>query len=304
MTASPGAWLRALRVNQWTKNLLIPVAWFFAVSDPTQSALARGWRPALLMLGMFGSFCLVSSAFYLFNDVRDREADRLHPVKRNRPVAAGLISPAVALQASVLCFLGGLVPSLIMFLRHVDRWPMIAVVFGYSAMQLGYSGGLKRVPYVDVVVIAVGFVLRAMAGTTVLGVRFSPWLFACAFSLALFLALCKRRHEKLVCEESRAALSGYRMPTLDMLVAVSAMTTLAVYVAYTLVPETLARYRCGAHLAWTAIPVALGLVRYLFLTYSKADVGRPEKILLSDRWLWSVLALYGAVAAGVLLLWK
>ena len=74
MTASPGAWLRALRVNQWTKNLLIPVAWFFAVSDPTQSALARGWRPALLMLGMFGSFCLVSSAFYLFNDVRDREA--------------------------------------------------------------------------------------------------------------------------------------------------------------------------------------------------------------------------------------
>ena len=100
MTALPGAWLRALRVNQWTKNLLIPVAWFFAVSDPTQSALARGWRPALLRLGMFGSFCLVSSAFYLFNDVRDREADRLHPVKRNRPVAAGLISPAVALQAS------------------------------------------------------------------------------------------------------------------------------------------------------------------------------------------------------------
>ena len=89
-----------------------------------------------------------------------------------------------------------------------------------------------------------------------------------------------------------------------MLVAASAMTTLAVYVAYTLVPETLARYRCGAHLAWTAIPVALGLIRYLFLTYSKADVGRPEKILLSDRWLWSVLALYGAVAAGVLLLWK
>ena len=294
-------WLKAMRVHQWTKNLLIPAAWFFAACDPSQRALATGWRPMLLMAGMVASFCLVSSAFYLLNDIRDLEADRLHPVKRNRPLAAGLVSVRAASSLAAVLFVAGLVPSVWMFARHVDRWPMIAVVLGYSAMQVGYTGFFKRIPYIDVVVIAAGFVLRAMAGTTVLGVRLSPWLLACAFSLSLFLALCKRRHEKLVCEESRAALAGYRMPTLDMLVASSAMSTLGLYVAYTLVPETALRYGCGSSLALTAVPVALGLVRYLYLTYSKADVGRPEKVILTDRMLWAVIALYAVLAAALLL---
>lgn len=293
-------WLKAIRLHQWTKNLLIPAAWFFAACDPGQRALATGWRPMLLMLGMFASFCLISSAFYLLNDLRDREADGRHPVKRFRPIAAGLVSPRTAMLVAAVLFGIGLVPSLVMFARHVDRWPMMAVVLGYSAMQVGYSGFLKRIPYVDVSVIAAGFVLRAMAGTSVLGVRLSPWLLACAFSLSLFLALCKRRHEKLLSEESRAALAGYRMPMLDMLVSSTAMVTLAVYVAYTLVPETVQRYACGTSLAFTAVPVALGLVRYLYLTYSKADVGRPDKVLLSDRLMWAILALYGIVALSVL----
>lgn len=299
--ASIKTWLRALRVQQWTKNILIPVAWFFAANDPAQREMAQGWRPLMLMAGMFASFCLVSSAFYLFNDIRDLAADRLHPVKRNRPIAAGLIVPRTAALVAGFVFALGFLPSLVMFARHVDRWPMIAVILGYSLMQVCYSGFLKRLPYVDVIVIAAGFVLRAMAGTTVLGVRLSPWLLACAFSLSLFLALCKRRHEKLVCEESRAALTGYHLPTLDMLVAATAMITLALYVAYTLVPATVQRYSCGAMLAFTAIPVALGLIRYLKLTYSKADVGRPEKIFLSDRILWCVLLSYAATAAAVFL---
>lgn len=293
-------WVRALRVHQWVKNLLIPAAWFFAACDPAQRALATGWRPVLLMAGMFGSFCLVSSAFYLFNDLRDRAADALHPVKRLRPIAAGRLAPRAAAAVAAALFAAGLVPSLIMFVRHLDRWPMIAAVLGYSLTQLLYSGGMKRVPYVDVVVLAAGFVLRAMAGTTVLGVRLSPWLLACTFSLSCFLALCKRRHEKLVCEESRAALAGYRMPMLDMLVSASAMVTLAVYVAYTLVPETAARYGCGTRLAGTAVPVACGLIRYLYLTYSRADVGRPDRILLTDRLLWLVLAVYALQAVTIL----
>ena len=299
--ASIKTWLRALRVQQWTKNILIPVAWFFAANDPAQREMAQGWRPLVLMAGMFASFCLVSSAFYLFNDIRDLAADRLHPVKRNRPIAAGLIVPRTAALVAGFVFALGFLPSLVMFARHVDRWPMIAVILGYSLMQVCYSGFLKRLPYVDVIVIAAGFVLRAMAGTTVLGVRLSPWLLACAFSLSLFLALCKRRHEKLVCEESRAALTGYHLPTLDMLVAATALIPLALYVASTLVPATVQRYSCGAMLAFTAIPVALGLIRYLKLTYSKADVGRPEKILLSDRILWCVLLSYAATAAAVFL---
>ena len=293
-------WLKALRIHQWTKNLLIPAAWFFAVCDPTQRAMAAGWRPIVLMAGMFGSFCLVSSAFYLLNDICDRESDRLHPVKRHRPIAAGLISPRSAAAVAGTLFAFGFIPSLVMFARHIDRWPMLAVVLGYSAMQLAYSFFLKRSAYLDVVVLAAGFVLRAMAGTYVLGVRLSPWLLACAFSLSLFLALCKRRHEKLVSEESRPALAGYRMPVLDMLVSSSAMSTLALYVAYTLIPETVSRYSCGSDLAFSAIPVALGLVRYLYLTYSRADVGRPDKVVLTDRVLWLVIASYCAAVALVL----
>jgi 4-hydroxybenzoate polyprenyltransferase len=293
-------WLKALRIHQWTKNLLIPAAWFFAVCDPTQRAMAAGWRPIVLMAGMFGSFCLVSSAFYLLNDICDRESDRLHPVKRHRPIAAGLISPRSAAVVAGTLFAFGFIPSLVMFARHIDRWPMLAVVLGYSAMQLAYSFFLKRSAYLDVVVLAAGFVLRAMAGTYVLGVRLSPWLLACAFSLSLFLALCKRRHEKLVSEESRPALAGYRMPVLDMLVSSSAMSTLALYVAYTLIPETVSRYSCGSDLAFSAIPVALGLVRYLYLTYSRADVGRPDKVVLTDRVLWLVIASYCAAVALVL----
>lgn len=294
-------WIAELRVHQWTKNLLIPAAWFFAACDPSQRPLATGWRPLLLMAGMFASFCLVSSAFYLFNDIRDREADRIHPVKRNRPLAAGLVSVRAAAVTSLVLLVSGFIPSVVLFARHPDRWPMLAVVVGYSVMQLAYSGFLKRVPYLDVVVIAAGFVLRAMAGTSVLGVRLSPWLLACTFSLSLFLALCKRRHEKLVCEESRAALAGYRLPVLDLLVAASATATLGLYVVYALVPETIARYGCGRGLVVTAVPVGLGLVRYLFLTYSRADVGRPERVLLTDRVLWAVIALYAAAAAAVLL---
>ena len=294
-------WLKELRVHQWTKNLLIPAVWFFATFDASQAAMALGWRPLVLMLGMFGSFCLVSSAFYLFNDLRDREADRLHPVKRNRPIAAGLITPHHAAIVSATLFALGFVPSLVMFARHLDRWGMMAVMLGYSVMQLAYSCGLKRIPYLDVFIIAAGFVLRAIAGTTVLGIRFSPWLFACAFSLSLFLALCKRRHEKLFSEQSRAALAGYHLPTLDVLLSLAALVTLALYTVYTLAPATVARYHCAVSLAWTAIPVALGLVRYLHLVYSQADVGRPEKILLSDRVLWGVLVLYAASTFMILL---
>jgi 4-hydroxybenzoate polyprenyltransferase len=294
-------WLRALRLSQWTKNLLIPAAWLFALGDPGQRAMASGWRPVLLMLGMFGSFCLISSAFYLLNDVRDISSDRLHPVKRFRPIAASLISIRAARAMSAFLLVLGFIPSLVMFLRHIDRWPMLAVVIAYSAMQLCYTGFLKRLPYVDVIVIASGFVLRAIAGTTVLGVRLSPWLLLCAFSLSLFLALCKRRHEKLLCEESRPALKMYHLPTIDMLIASSAMVTLSVYVAYTLVPSTIARYECGGALSLTAIPVALGLVRYLWLTYSLADVGRPDKLLLSDKIMWLVLVCYAIIAALVVL---
>ena len=294
-------WLSALRVSQWTKNAVVFVAWFFAVADKEQAALARGWRPFALVCAMALSFSLVSSAFYLLNDVGDYEADRLHPVKRLRPVAADLISKIDAVRAALALFAFGLVFPCYLVFRHPDRTWGFAVLLVYTLMQCAYSGFLKRVPYVDVAVIAVGFVLRAVAGAAAMGVRISPWLLACAFSLSLFLALCKRRHEKITASDSRAALKGYHPRVLDALILVAACGTLAVYTCYTLSADTMARFGTRG-LAATAVFVALGIGRYLQLVYGPEDTGRPEKVLLTDQILWCILAGYGLAALGAVLL--
>lgn len=290
-------WMRAIRVNQWTKNGIVFLAWFFAVADPSQATMARGVRPFLLVAAMAGAFALVSSAFYLLNDVADFDADRLHPAKRLRPVAAGLVSRIDAVRVALSLFSIALMFPCYLVFRHPDRTWGFAVILIYSVMQCAYSGFLKRIPYIDVVVIAAGFVLRAVAGAAAMAVRISPWLLACAFALSLFLALAKRRHEMDVAIESRAALKGYHPVALDVLMFSAAAATLVVYTWYTLSPDTVARFGTRA-LVSTAAFVALGLARYLKLVYSRADVGRPERVLLTDWPMWLILAGY-AVAAVV-----
>ena len=288
-------WIRAVRMNQWTKNGIVFLAWFFAFADDSQAALARGYRPFLLVAAMAASFCFVSSAFYLLNDVSDYDSDRLHPVKRLRPVAADLVSKIDAVRAALAFFACSLAFPAYLVFRHPDRTLGFMVVLIYAVMQCLYSGLLKHVPYVDVAVIAAGFVLRAVAGAAAMNVRISPWLLACAFALALFLALCKRRHEKATSEASRAALAGYHPVVLDALIFASALATVGVYTWYTLAADTVARFHSRALVA-TAPFVALGLVRYLLLVYSRGDVGRPERVLLTDRAMWAALVGY-AVAA-------
>ena len=156
-------WVKALRVSQWTKNAVVFAAWFFAVADASQAAMARGLRPFLIVCAMAGSFSLVSSAFYLLNDVSDYDADRLHPVKRLRPIAADLISKIDAVRAALALFAVGLLFPCYLVLRHPDRTWGFAVILVYTVMQCAYTGFLKKVPYVDVLVIAAGFVLRAVA---------------------------------------------------------------------------------------------------------------------------------------------
>ncbi len=299
-------WLRALRVNQWTKNAIVFMAWFFAVADASQAAMARGIRPFLLVCAMAVSFSLISSAFYLLNDVADYEADRLHPVKRLRPVAADLITKIAAVRMALALFAVGLLFPCYLVLRHPDRTWGFAVLLIYTVMQCAYSGFLKQLPYVDVVVIAAGFVLRAVAGAAAMDVRISPWLLGCAFLLSLFLALCKRRHEKVLASASRAALKGYHPVVLDVLILLSAAATVGVYASYTLATDTVVRFGTRG-LVFTVVFVAFGLARYLVLVYKKGDVGRPEKILLTDRLLWLILAGYGLTALGAVLmvrLWR
>ena len=293
-------WLKALRVNQWTKNAVVFVAWFFAVADASQAAMARGFRPFLLVCAMAAAFALVSSAFYLLNDVSDYDADRLHPVKRLRPIAADLISKIDAVRVALALFAVGLLFPCYLVLRHPDRTWGFAVLLVYTVMQCAYTGFLKKIPYVDVMVIAAGFVLRAVAGAAAMAVRISPWLLLCAFALSLFLALCKRRHEMSVAIASRAALKKYHPRVLDVLIGLSAVGTLVVYTRYTLAADTVARFGTRA-LAFTAVFVALGLARYIRLLYTKEDVGRPERVLLTDKVLWLILAGYGLTALGVVL---
>lgn len=292
-------WLKALRVNQWTKNAAVMLAWFFSVADASQKEIARGFGSFLMAVGMAGAFCLVSSAFYLLNDVSDYEADRLHPQKRLRPVASNLISQIAAVKAALVLFACGVTfPSLV-----VMAYPSRTIAFGtimlYSVIQCFYSGFLKHIPYVDVFVIAFGFVLRAIAGAAVIDAYISSWLLVCAFTLSLFLAFSKRHHELVYHASTRKALAGYRKGVLNALIFVAAALSVAEYLCYTLRSAMGHRF---PGLVFTGLFVLLGIGRYLMLVYREGGGGRPEKVLLTDRILWLVLMGY-AVTAILAVLW-
>jgi len=286
-------WIKALRVNQWTKNGAVMLAWFFSVADSSQRELARGFGSFMTALGMAGAFCLVSSSFYLLNDVSDYDADRLHPQKRLRPVAADLISKIAAVKAALVLFACGVMfPSLIVMV-HPGRTIAFGTIMLYSIMQCFYSGFLKHIPYIDVFVIAVGFVLRAVAGAAVIDAYISPWLLVCAFTLSLFLALSKRRHELAFHSRTRRALAGYRRGVLDALILLAASASAVEYGCYTVFSAM------GHRFPWlvsTSFFVAFGIGRYLLLVFRDGDGGQPEKILLSDRILWTALIGYSIAA--------
>ncbi|MCF7838275.1 MAG: decaprenyl-phosphate phosphoribosyltransferase [Candidatus Marinimicrobia bacterium] len=289
-------WLRALRPKQWTKNAVVLAAYFFALGD-TRLALpyAAGWRA----LAAAGLFCLLASAVYLANDVRDRARDQAHPTKRLRPIAAGQVPVGGALFLAGGLALAGLLGAVL--LGGLLPW-----VFGaYILLQVAYTLGLKHVALLDLFVIAAGFVLRALSGAVALPAPISPWLLLCAFLLALFLALGKRRHEKVVESNtggaSRPALDGYSEKLLDQLIGIVCAAVIVSYALYTLAPETVAKFG-SARLGLTVPFVVFGLFRYLDLIYRHEQGGRPEQILLTDRPLLVNLALYGLTVLGLLLL--
>ncbi len=287
------AWLRLMRPEQWTKNGLVLAAFFFAYWDPQQHLREQGLRPYALSAVAAALFCLVSSGIYALNDWRDRVADRLHPVKRLRPVASGEVKPqtAVAMAAGLLAV--GILASLF-------SPPLCAVLSAYALLQLLYTFRLKHIPLVDVFVIASGFVLRAVAGATVLSARISPWLLLCTFLLALFLALCKRRQEKVTRSEheQRHSVRAYSTQLLDSLIAITAAATIVSYSLYTLSPDTVARFRTSL-LGLTIPLVIFGVFRYLHLVYSSRAGERPEQVLLTDKAIIATIILYGLVVAAV-----
>ncbi len=287
------ALVRAARPVQWTKNAVVAAAFFFALGDRAQQVTGRqGVFAALAAL----AFCLLASAVYLANDAVDIERDRRHPLKRRRPVAAGLVTRREALAAAGAAAAAGLALS-----AAVAR-PLLEVAAAYLALQTAYSLALKRIPLLDVGAIAAGFVLRALAGARAIDVPISRWLLLCAFLLALFLALCKRRHELTLARQagagSRPVLARYRPWAIDLLIALAAAACVAAYAAYTLWPETVAKFGTRG-MAATVPFVAFGIGRYLVLLYRKGEGGAPELLLLTDRPTWMNLALYGATVLAI-----
>ena len=251
----------------------------------------------LAAAGAFVIFCLLSGVVYLINDVMDREADRRHPIKKARPIASGALPVRAALTAAGLIAAGALVSALA--LR--PEFGLVALLY---VVLLGlYSWRLKHVVIIDVLTIAVGFVLRAVAGAVVIPVAVSVWLYLLTILLALFLALAKRRHELVLLADGatghRRILQEYSPYLLDQMISVVTASTLVAYAIYTVSPETTAKFQ--THWLGLTLPFPLyGIFRYLYLVHQKDGGGSPSDLLLTDRPLLICVALWAAVVALII----
>jgi 4-hydroxybenzoate polyprenyltransferase len=275
---------RAMRPAQWLKNGIVFAGLVFGGKLLEPSAVASATLAAL-------SFCLLSSGFYLINDVRDRDADRLHPVKRLRPVAAGELASRTAAVLGALLILFAIAASALL------SWSLMYVFLAYAGLMAAYNLGLKEIAIIDVFAIAGGFVLRAVGGAIVVDVSISPWLLVCTMLLALLIGFGKRRHELVVLNDARGHrrnLSVYNQAMLDQSVAVSAAGTLIAYAVYTFESESAQNH----HRMMLTIPfVAYGVFRYLYLLYLVGQGGAPETMLLTDRPLVAAVAAWATASA-------
>ncbi len=273
---------RSLRPHQWIKNGALLAALIFSRRGALWSSVGR----ALVAVALF---CAIVGAVYLFNDILDRERDRLHPEKKLRPIASGELPIPLAGAASALLAAGGLAGA-------VALSPQFAWAAGaYLALQLGYSLLLKHLVLIDVFAIAAGFVLRVVACALAIAVPISNWLYLCTLLLALFLALAKRRAELETLEEAagghRKNLALYSVPLLDQLLGIVSACTILAYALYTLAPDTAQKFGTDA-LKFTIPCVIFGLFRYLFLIHRHGAGGSPERVLLADAPLLADIALF------------
>ncbi len=282
------AWFALLRPQQWTKNLLVLAPLLFA----DQFSLPRQCLRALLM---FAAFCLISSATYVMNDLVDRKADQAHPRKRNRPIASGAVAPRTAVAIAVLLLVAGLA------LGWSATRLALACALGYVILQAAYTTFLKQVVILDVMAIAAGFVLRAVAGAFAIEVVISPWLLICTILLSLFLALSKRRSELLASDRPaahRQVLGEYNLAFLDQLIAIVTSCTVLAYVLYTYSEQTMQKF--PSHLMPLTLPFVLyGVFRYLYLIYRRSEGGEPEILLIKDLPLLVSIVLWGAAVAVI-----
>lgn len=284
------ALLATLRPKQWLKNLFVFAPAIFANELFNRVAMTRA-------IGAFAVFCSVASATYILNDVLDRDADRIHPVKQFRPIPSGRLPVSVALAAAAALALGGLAASAFLGVGFSST------VLGYLLVTVGYTLYFKHAVILDVMFLASGFVLRVAGGALAVDVPASEWLFLCTLVLALFLGFSKRRHEITLLEagaaEHRRVLEHYSAELLDQMIVIVATSAILCYILYTIWPSTIERFGSN-HLVYTVPFVIYGIFRYFYLIHQRQSGGDPTGALLTDRPLLLNVVLYGIVAVAVI----
>lgn len=282
-------YVRLMRPHQWTKNAVVLAGVIFSgqVGEPVQLARA--------LLATF-AFCLLSSAIYAFNDWHDCAEDRLHPVKYRRPIAAGEISPANAL------WFGGVLLAAAIGLALLISAVLESILILYAALMLAYTLWLRRIAVLDVLTIAMGFVLRALAGAVAVSVPLSAWLFVCTLLLALMLGLGKRRHEMRMLggatARRRPSLAGYARIDLDRIILATALLTGSAYALYALAVPMHDR---TISMLVTVPFVAMAIGRYLYLVFRLNLGGTPEVLLVQDRMLFACIIAWSLATAVVII---
>ena len=273
---------KTMRPRQWTKNLLVFAALIFS-RNLFNPVLAQNVIIAFII------FCILSGSVYTLNDLIDLKADRAHPKKSTRPLASGKLKPETAIIAGAVLVILSLATA---FWLHTS---FALIALGYFFLQIFYSLVLKHVVILDVLTVATGFVLRAIAGAEVISVPISSWLLICTILLALFLSLGKRRHELLLLEDNavhhRKILYEYSPGLLDQMISVVTASTVVVYALYTMDDVTVKKFQTD-NLKYTIPFVLYGIFRYLYLIHQKSAGGSPERIMFDDKPLLINIILY------------
>ena len=280
----------SLRPSQWTKNLIVFAGLIFG-----QRLLDPG--AILVASAAFAVFCALSGVVYLVNDIADREADRIHPLKRFRPIASGEVPVSAAAMLAAMLGLAALAAAFAL------RFEFGVVSVAYLLLLAMYSGPLKHIVIIDVLTIAIGFVLRAVAGAVVIAEPVSHWLLIVTILLALFLALSKRRHELVLLADGatnhRPILEEYSPYLLDQMISVVTASTLVAYAFYTVSPETIQKFNTDK--LGLTLPFPLyGIFRYLYLVHQKEGGGSPSDMLLNDKPLLVCVLLWAVTVAIVI----
>ncbi len=280
------AWVELLRPRQWIKNLLVAVPLVTSLRLVDLQALG-------VTAAAFAAFCLLASGIYILNDISDRQSDRLHPRKRQRPIAAGMVTPVTAALIAMVLAAGAF--AIAIGLQNVAFAMTLAA---YFVINLLYSASLKHVAILEVLLIAAGFFLRVLGGSLAIGAEPSQWLFVVTLFITLLVALLKRRAEftglGMAAAGHRPALGEYNLPLLDQLISVTAAGSTMSYALYTISSQ-------HSKLLVLTLPAFLYIeFRYLALVYREGQGDAPEEALLSDRSLQIGVLAFGMTLVGVL----